>query len=412
MYHFFYNAFIAIFQLVIFVLGRFNTKVKRSSEGRKLTLDQLGQFRSAHHGKVLWVHAASLGEFEQGRPIIEKWRQNYPDYGIVLTFFSPSGYEIRKDYPHVDLVTYLPLDTPNNANAFMNALKPDLALFIKYEFWYNFLYEAVRHQVKVVFISTLFREEQVYFNRGSSLFLPLFRQLDHFFVQNEQSKKILKSHEIEAVTVAGDTRLDRVLAIRETAYDNQVIETFIQDRPVIVFGSTWYSDVEFLKPILPILSQEFQLLFAPHHIDERSLEQIIELDPKGTALLSDGYSSDTHSMIINEIGSLSKIYRYAKYVYVGGALHEGLHNILEPAVYELPIFFARHPGNAKFQEALSMEVDGGAMSLEDPQEMLQRIHQLEEDEETYQSTGKKAAAYIHERAGATDLIFDYLKSQA
>lgn len=413
MYHFFYNAFIAIFQLVIFVLGLFNAKVKRSSEGRKLTLDQLKKFRSTHEGKVLWVHAASLGEFEQGRPIIEKWRRKFPEYGIVLTFFSPSGYEIRKDYPQVDLVTYLPLDTPKKSKAFLATLKPDVALFIKYEFWFNFLHESVKHQVRVVFISTLFREDQVYFHRGSSLFLPLFRKLDHFFVQNEQSKDILHSHGVQSVTVAGDTRMDRVLAIKETAFESSVIEQFIQGKPAIIFGSTWYSDIEFLKPILPTLNHQFKLIFAPHHIDERSIDQIVELDPERTRRLSDEVIPEkAQTLIIDEIGSLSKIYRYAKYVYVGGALHEGLHNILEPAVYGLPVFFARHPGNAKFQEALTMEVNGGALSLEQPLEMLQSIEKLEEDKVAYESTGKKASDYVNEQAGATDLIFDYLKSLA
>lgn len=382
-------------------------------EGRKLTLDQLKQFRSVHQGKVLWVHAASLGEFEQGRPIIEKWRQEYDDHSIVLTFFSPSGYEVRKDYPQVDLVTYLPLDTPKKSKAFLDILQPDLALFVKYEFWFNFLNEAVRHQIKVVFISTLFREEQVYFNRGSSLFLPLFTKLEHFFVQNEQSKNILLAHGVEAVTVAGDTRLDRVLKIKETPYENSIIEQFIREKPSIIFGSTWYSDIEFLKPVLSILSKDFKLIFAPHHIDERSLEQILDLDREGSALLSDEViDKHVHTLVINEIGSLSKIYRFAKYVYIGGALHEGLHNILEPAVYGLPIFFARHPGNAKFQEALTMEVNGGALSLDRSQEMLEKIEQLEGDETAYQMMGTKAADYVNEQAGATDLIFDYLKSLA
>lgn len=411
MYHFFYNVFITIFQLVITVLGQFNRKVKRSIEGRKAVIHQVVKFRSEHQEKVLWVHAASLGEFEQGRPVIEKWREQYPNYCIVLTFFSPSGYEIRKDYPHVDLVTYLPLDTPKSAKAFLKALRPDIALFIKYEFWYNLLQEAMKHEVTVVFISTLFREDQIYFNRGSSLFLPLFKKFDHFFVQNEESKKILLDHGVDAVTVAGDTRLDRVLAIRETPFQQTTIEQFIAEKPVIVFGSTWYSDIEFLKPILPSLRNNFKLIFAPHHIDERSLEQIVALDRGGTSLLSEAVLNETtHTLIINEIGSLSKIYRYARYVYVGGALHEGLHNILEPAVYGLPIFFARHPGNAKFQEALKLEVSGGALSLEEPVEMLQRMEQLEADEEIYLAAGKKSADYVKEQAGATDLIFAYLTS--
>lgn len=371
------------------------------------------KFRSKYQGKVLWVHAASLGEFEQGRPVIEKWREQYPDYGIVLTFFSPSGYEIRKDYPHADLITYLPLDTPKNAKTFLEALRPDIALFIKYEFWYNLLQEAMKYEVTVVFISTLFREDQIYFNRGSSLFLPLFKKFEHFFVQNEESKKILLDHGVKAVTVAGDTRLDRVLAIRETPFQQTTIEQFIAEKPVIVFGSTWYSDIEFLKPILPSLRNNYKLIFAPHHIDERSLEQIIALDPGRTLLLSEaGLNETTNTLIINEIGSLSKIYRYARYVYVGGALHEGLHNILEPAVYGLPIFFARHPGNAKFQETLTLEMSGGALSLEEPGEMLQRIEQLDADEETYLGAGKKSADYVKEQAGATDLIFAYLTSHA
>ena len=382
-------------------------------EVRKWVLSELSNFRSSHGGKVLWVHVASLGEFEQGRPIIEKWRQYHPEHGIVLTFFSPSGYEVRKDYQYADLVTYLPLDTPRNARAFMKMLKPDIALFIKYEFWFNFLNEAVRSQVKVVFISTLFREDQIYFDRGRGLFIPLFRKFDHFFVQNERSKQILENHGVNAVTIAGDTRLDRVLEIKKTTFEHPEIEQFIDGKPVIVFGSTWYSDIEFLKPILPKLHTDFKLIFAPHHLDEDSLEQISAIEPEHTVLLSQySIKEHAHTLIIDQIGSLSQIYRYARYAYIGGALHEGLHNILEPAVYGLPIFFARHPGNARFLEALSLEVSGGALSLEVAEEMLQRIEQLETDQEAYAAVGQKAADYVVEHAGATDVIFDYLRSRA
>lgn len=344
---------------------------------------------------------------------MEKWRESFPDYGIVLTFFSPSGYETRKDYPHADLVTYLPLDTPRKAKTFLEILNPEIALFVKYEFWFNFLNEAVKRKVKVVFISTIFREDQIYFHRASTLFLPLFRLVQHFFVQNEPSKDLLKKHGVKSVTVAGDTRLDRVLAIKETPFTHPEIEQFIAGKPVVIFGSTWYSDIEFLAPILPDLRLNFQLIFAPHHIDERSIGQIVSLDPERTDLLSSGVISDSsHTLIIDEIGSLSKIYRYGRYVYVGGALHEGLHNILEPAVYGLPIFFARHPGNVKFQEALVMEVSGGAISLETPEEMLQQIEQMDTSDEAYAAMGKHAAKYVEEQAGATDLIFDYLKAHA
>lgn len=390
-----------------------NPKVRQSVEGRKEVMEQLRAFRSVHQGKVFWLHAASLGEFEQGRPVIERWCEYCPEYAIVVTFFSPSGYEIRKNYPKAALITYLPLDTPHEACSFLDVLKPDIAIFVKYDFWYNFLQEATQRKIIVVFISTIFRPDQIYFHRGSRLFLPLFRNINHFFVQNEQSKSLLEQNGVSAVTIAGDTRLDQVLSIQDTPFSNPIIEAFCGQSPTIIFGSTWYSDITFLQPIIPALREQFKLIFAPHHIDQRSLDQIMDLDTENTRLLSDGsVGNSVHTMIIDEIGSLSKIYRYAKYVYVGGALHEGLHNIMEPAVYGKPVFFARHPGNAKFQEALALEVSGGALSLEVSGIMLERIKELESDESAYKAAGEKASKYVNEQAGATNLIFDYLKTYA
>lgn len=413
MFVLFYNLFIASLGLVIKVLSWFQPKARKFVDGRKNVFTQLSHFKNRHTGDVLWMHVASLGEFEQGRPVIERWRKERSDCAIVLTFFSPSGYEVRKEYETADLITYLPVDTPANARQFLAILQPKMAVFVKYDFWYNFLNESVRNGVKVIFISALFRANQVYFNRGRQLFVPLFRKFDHFFVQNNSSKEILNNHGINQVTISGDTRLDRVMEVRASDYDHPVISEFASRKPVIIFGSIWHSDIIFLEPVLSSLLRNYNFILAPHHIDRKSLSQFHGINPEHTAFLSktrERVGKEVNTLIIDEIGSLSKIYRYARYVYIGGALHEGLHNTLEAAVYGIPIFFAHHPNNMKFEEAAAMIEVGASFSLKSAEEMKSIVEQMDEDQNRYRTACQQASSYVEEHVGATDLIIDRLKS--
>lgn len=410
-----YNLFIGILGTVIKALSWWHPKARKFVEGRKNVLSSLSAFREQFTGEVLWMHVSSLGEFEQGRPLLEAWKKEFPDYGIFLTFFSPSGFEVRKDYPIPDCITYLPIDTPANARQFIETLKPKIAIFVKYDFWYNYLHRCVDLGIRVVFISALFRPEQVYFNRGQHLFLPLFRKFDHFFVQNESSKALLQKHGVDRVSNSGDTRLDRVVKIKTTSFEHALIEQFAADRPVIVFGSIWYSDVNFLGSELPRLRGNYRFIFAPHHIDQKSLDQFYQINPQGTVFLSqvrEEIPSQIHTLIVDEIGSLSKIYRFARYAYIGGALHAGLHNTLEAAVYGLPVFFAHHPNNHKFEEAKGMEESGAAFGLKQAEQMTEIIQQMDADDAAYQAAAGAAHAYVHQHAGATDLIMDHLKPWA
>ena len=414
MFRIFYNIFIVILSWVFRLLTWFHPKAKQFIDGRKPVLGDVIQFRREFSGPVLWVHAASLGEFEQGRPLIEEWVREFSDFKIVLTFFSPSGYEIRKNYKHADLITYLPVDTSKNAGAFIKALRPDIAVFVKYDFWFNVLNESLLNGTRVIFISVLLRSDQVYFRRGKRLFLPLFKKIDHFFVQNQFSKELLEKQGINAVSIVGDTRLDRVVNVKESPYEHPVFSDLASDKPIILFGSIWPSDVEFLEFALKSLRERYHFIYAPHLLSPTNLEQLIHLDQDRSVLLSEvkeaGLPKGTRGLIVDEIGLLSRLYRYARYAFIGGALRGGLHNTLEAAVYGIPIFYPEHPGNRKFQETLAMEESGAAFGLNDARQLLEEIGRMDGDGEAYDRAGSAAAAYIMQNAGATKMIVEHLRT--
>ena len=367
--------------------------------------------------RVVWFHAASLGEFEQGRPLMERLRMERPEYKILLTFFSPSGYEVRKDYEGADLVCYLPFDTPGNALSFLRLAHPEIAVFIKYEFWTNYLTTCRRKGIKVYSVSSIFRPDQHFFKWYGSL-KPI-RQFTHLFVQNETSRKLLEEHGISNVTVVGDTRLDRVIAIKEAAAPLPLVEQFAGDAPCFIAGSSWGPDEEIYIPYFA-QHRDWKLIIAPHVISETHLKDIEKLlDDNGishiryTLLEQDGSlkSEGSRALIVNCFGKLSSIYRYGKVALVGGGFGVGIHNVPEAAVYGIPVIFG--PNNQKFREAQALKACGGSFEYQDDESFAAIMDKFISSPADLQKAGQAAGDYINANAGAADKCFSAIfKSNA
>jgi len=370
---------------------------------------------------TFWFHAASLGEFEQGRPVIEAVRKNFPKAKIVLTFFSPSGYEIRKDYDQVDLVCYLPADTPANVNRFLNAVQPDMALFIKYEFWYNYLNELKKRQIPTLLFSAIFRPNQLFFKRYGGFYRKILFCFDHVLVQNKTSEELLKSIGYSNVTAAGDTRLDRVAQIAAQAKSYPEIEAFKGETPLLIVGSAWPDDMEVLIPFLNQFTQPLKVIIAPHEINTEQIQKW-QSELKRTSLWFTVYSlqltknnpldtlhSNFDILFLDTIGMLSSIYRYADFVYIGGAFGDGLHNILEPAVFGVPIFFGK-PHYQKFQEAHDLLQLGGAVSVANAEELTESFTVVYENQSVSRQRANICRDYILKNAGATEKVMEVIEA--
>lgn len=360
--------------------------------------------------RVVWFHAASLGEFEQGRPLMERLRQQHPEYKILLTFFSPSGYEVRKNYEGADVICYLPFDTPLNAYNFVKYAHPEIAVFIKYEFWYNYLSRMYKNGVKVYSVSSIFRPQQHFFKwYGSTKVLRLF---DHLFVQNETSKSLLAEHKITNVTVVGDTRLDRVIDIRNAAADLPLVESFVGECPCFIAGSSWGPDEEIYIPYFA-QHKDWKIIIAPHVISDvhlKSIEKLLADNGLQSVRYTDLESSnvnvpleDKRALIVNCFGKLSSIYRYGKVALVGGGFGVGIHNVPEAAVYGIPVLFG--PNNKKFKEAQELKACGGSFEYSDAASFDDIMDRLIGDAEALRKAGKAAGTYINGNAGAADKCF-------
>ena len=367
--------------------------------------------------RVVWFHAASLGEFEQGRPLMERLRTECPEYKILLTFFSPSGYEVRKDYEGADLVCYLPFDTPGNALSFLRLAHPEIAIFIKYEFWLNYLVTCRRKGIKTYSVSSIFRPDQYFFKLhffGKFPALRSIRQFSHLFVQNETSRKLLEEHGIKKVTVVGDTRLDRVIAIKDAAAPLPLVEQFAGDAPCFIAGSSWGPDEEIYIPYFA-QHKDWKLIIAPHVISETHLKDIEKL------LEDNGFKSirytnlekgevmpatetEGQALIINCFGKLSSIYRYGKVALVGGGFGVGIHNVPEAAVYGIPVLFG--PNNEKFREAQALKACGGSFEYQDDASFATLMDNFINNPEALQKAGEAAGGYINANAGAADKCFN------
>lgn len=409
-----YTIGIYIFVLGMLIAAIFHKKARKMVVGIGQTYLLLRR-HIKKTDRVVWFHAASLGEFEQGRPLMERLRVEHPEYKILLTFYSPSGYEVRKDYEGADLVCYLPFDTPGNALSFLRLAHPEIAIFIKYEFWTNYLITCRRKGIKTYSVSSIFRPDQYFFKWhmfGKYPTLKPLRQFDHLFVQNESSKKLLADFGINCVTVVGDTRLDRVIAIKNAAAPLPLVEQFAGDSPCFIAGSSWGPDEEIYIPYFA-QHKDWKLIIAPHVISETHLKEI-------EALLNDSgithvrytqleknevpVSSEVGALIVNCFGKLSSIYRYGKVALVGGGFGVGIHNVPEAAVYGIPVLFG--PNNQKFREAQALKACGGSFEYQDNASFAALMDNFINNPEALKKAGDAADGYINANAGATDKCFN------
>ncbi len=392
-----------------------NAKARKMEHGRRDWPSRLQQaWQSPEPGhKTLWMHCASLGEFEQGRPVIEAYKAQFPDHNILLTFFSPSGYEIRKDYPLASLVTYLPYDSPDNARQFLDIIQPDLAIFVKYEFWAHYLTELQKRDIPSLLISAIFRAEQIFFKPYGGYFRSLLVSYDKIFVQNENSAKLLAQVNHQNTVVAGDTRFDRVIEIARNPKDLPEIKSFVNDKPTLVIGSSWPQDIDVLLPLIKKYNQQFKFIVAPHEIDATSVNelenQLAQIKSVRYTQLSSASNPSASVLIVDTIGMLSSLYQYASWAYIGGSFGKGLHNTLEAAVWGVPIFFGSK-NYQKFAEAKGLINAGAAYPVTNSQELLQVFENLSIDSANYRKAGQASKKYVEQGAGATGMIIQYIKN--
>ncbi len=424
-----YNVAIYLYLLGVAVCSLFSKKVRKMWKGERRAVRELRQ-KVDPEAQYVWFHAASLGEFEQGRPLIEELRRRHPQYKILLTFFSPSGYEVRKDYPGADIVTYLPLDTIANARRFLRAIRPVMAFFIKYEFWYNYLHILKHRHVPVYSVSSIFRPGQVFFRWYGSEYGRVLRCFTHFFVQNQVSKDLLAKLKITDVSIVGDTRFDRVLQIKQQAKVLPVVEQFKSSGKVFVAGSSWLPDEEIFIPYFLKEKPDWKLIIAPHKIDEDHLQQIEKLlegrrvvrytemmkcqspatNPQSPIPSHPSpiptTPSDADVLIIDCFGLLSSIYRYADIAYVGGGFGVGIHNLPEAAVWGVPVFFG--PNNQRFQEAQDLKECGGGVEIADYGDFRSKMEVFAGNPSKCEEAGRRAANYIKVKSGATEKVLSAL----
>jgi len=406
---FLYNSSIAIASLLLSLIAVFNQKIKLFVDGRKETFVKLSVL--ATEKNTVWVHAASLGEFEQGRPIIEKIKAQYPQYKIVLTFFSPSGYEIQKEYELADVVCYLPLDSKKNAAKFLELVQPKVAIFIKYELWPNFLKELQKRKISTLLVSGIFRKEQIFFKSYGRWMRKSLATFDHFFVQDDASKQLLKTIQLENVTVSGDTRFDRVSAILQQDNHLDFVSQFKNNNYTVVAGSTWKEDEALLvNYINEVASDDEKFIIAPHNINQKEIEALKKAIAKKTVLFSEMEAenlSEAQVLIIDTIGLLTKIYASGDAAYVGGGLTKsGLHNVLEPATFGLPIVIG--PTYKKYKEVVDLVALKGCKVIADQVQFSAIFTRLKADVSYREKTGQINKKYIQENIGATGVIMKYV----
>lgn len=407
---FLYNIGIGAYSLAIRLVAPFNEKASLLSKGRKEVWKKI---QNIHRGneRLVWFHAASLGEFEQGRPVIEKLRQAEPETKILLTFFSPSGYEIRKNYTGADYILYLPADTKRNAIRFIETFRPDAAVFVKYEFWFHYLQELHNRQIPTYLISAIFRAEQPFFKSWGSLHRRMLGFFKCLFVQDEQSVKLLSDIHINHVRLTGDTRFDRVKQIADAARDIEKVAAFCNQQPAVVCGSTWPPDEDILLDYINHYTGTYKWIIVPHEIGENHIKSILDKCRKKIIRYSQiaNNPAEYDVLIIDCIGLLSAIYRYGNIAYIGGGFGAGIHNTLEAAVYGIPVIFG--PKYQKFNEAVNLIREGGAFSIQSGTELAEVLNSLIGTPVVAETAGKKALEYVTSQLGATEVIGEEVKSK-
>jgi len=405
----FYNVFVYGYAFLIRLVVPFNRQAKQWMAGRKGIFSRMKKAVGKHED-IVWFHCASLGEFEQGRPIMEAFKETFPDYKVLLTFFSPSGYELRKDYPGADYIFYLPMDKPNNARRFVQIFKPKLAIFIKYEYWYNYIKELSKNKIPLFFVSAIFRKNQYFFRNGAKWFRSQLQKVTWFQVQDETSSELLNSIHVFHNQVGGDTRFDRVLKVSQEEISFPVVEHFARGGNLLICGSTWPPDEDILKDYL-LYNNEVKMVIAPHKIDTDHIVEVQnkfkDFHPVLYSKATENLPKETRVLIIDSIGMLSHLYRYGKLAYVGGGFGAGIHNLPEAAVYGLPVIFG--PNHQRFREALDLLKNGGGFAIHDKKSFRHVADTLLNHPEKYQKSSEAASGYVRQQAGATFLAIEKIK---
>ena len=402
-----YNIIIYIYLLGVAIASRWNEKIRKMWRGEREAFSVLRE-NVDKEARYLWFHAASLGEFEQGRPIMERLRRNHPEYKILLTFFSPSGYEVRKTYEGADIVCYLPLDTPLNVRRFFRCVKPEMAFFIKYEFWWNYMTYMKRNNIPVYSVSSIFRPQQVFFRWYGYSYRRVLNCITKFFVQNERSRELLATLGLNNVEITGDTRFDRVLEIKQAATqkaaDMPIVDAFAKGHKVFVAGSSWPPDEDiFIKYFNT--HTDWRIVIAPHVIGEDHLQQILsKLNRTAVRYTKTTPEEATKAdcLIIDCFGLLSSIYSCAKVTYVGGGFGVGIHNVLEAAVWNVPVVFG--PNNKRFQEAQELLAAKGGMEISCYDDFEKLMNRFDNDAEYLKSSADAAGEYVKTKSGAADKV--------
>lgn len=400
-----YNVVLFFYRLFIHAASFFNEKARLFVNGRKNWEIRLKQ-KTDENARYIWFHCASLGEFEQGRPVIEEIKRRFPEYKIALTFFSPSGYEIRKNFEKADLVAYLPTDTRKNAKAFLNILRPEKVFFVKYEFWYHFISEIKRRNIPLYSVSAIFRPQQHFFKNSpwGKWFRKMLSGFNHLFVQNEVSASLLKDAGVMNFTISGDTRFDRVAAIAAGAREIELVEKFKGDSLLVVAGSTWKPDEELLAAFIN-QSSNMRFIIAPHEVSAANINRIQQLLKKTALLFSKAQNSDIQNfevLIIDSIGLLSSVYRHGNIAYIGGGFGVGIHNILEAATFGLPVIFG--PNYKKFKEAVDLVSEHGAFPVESGADLFKALNNLAYGKKQLENASEISKKYVAKNVGATQVI--------
>lgn len=399
-----YNLGIYFYSACLWLASPFVRKAKLLFAGRKGLIRKIEE-AIPPGSKIFWIHAASLGEFEQGRPVIEDVRAKYPDYKILLTFFSPSGYEIRKDYMGADLVFYLPSDTPRNVRRFLDVVNPEIALFVKYEFWLNYLNALGHRNIRTYIISAIFRPDSIFFRPYGGMFRRVLSNFTRIFVQDQPSRELLAGIGVDNVTVAGDTRFDRVGKIADGAKKLPVLDDFTPGCNVLVAGSTWQPDEDILVQLINA-NPDMKFVVAPHEMDDSRIDAMMNA-VAGGAVRYTRYSEDPRAkerqlLVIDTIGILSSVYSYGNFAYIGGGFGVGIHNTLEAAAFGIPLAFG--PNYRRFREACELIADGAARSISDYEELSRWLSELRRDKDAYEKSAVRAGKYVNDNRGATEAI--------
>lgn len=407
----FYNIFIKLYPIIAKIISTKNTKAKLWIEGRKNLFAELEQTFQNNNKYIVWMHCSSLGEFEQGRPVLEKLKFIYPNYQFLLTFFSPSGYEVQKKYAHADWIFYLPMDSKQNAQKFLNIVQPKLILFVKYEFWYYYLTEIRNKKIPLLLLSASFRKSQPFFKWYGNMYREMLACFTYIFVQDKSCAALLNNIGFtENITIAGDTRFDRVIEIANQLNGIEIIEQFIDKNITIVAGSTWSEDDEALDHFANT-HPNIKFIIAPHQIEEERIQECLKLYKKSvlfSQLKNDNINfSDYNVLIIDNVGMLSKLYKYATISFVGGAFgNDGVHNVLEAAVYGKPVVFG--PEYDKYREAVELIENNGGISIDNALELEEIFEKLLSDNNFYREIANNAAKFVTSKSGATKKIVAYV----